>query len=101
MSATPPEKAKSLDSVEEKVEVLPIEHNGEVIYLEPGRDAAEVSTGKIIRDGYDVSEYLLPIRDDGDPALTFRSVVLSILGGGFNATMFQIYQVRRWWCRPL
>jgi hypothetical protein len=47
----------------------------------------------IIVTGADASEHLLPIRDDFDPALTFRSLVLATILSGFQAVMTQIYNV--------
>jgi hypothetical protein len=47
----------------------------------------------IIRTGADASKHLLPLRDDFDPALTFRSIVLATGLAAFQAVMYQIYQV--------
>ena len=47
----------------------------------------------IIVTGADAAAHLLPLRDDGDPALTFRGMVLATVLTGFQATMTQIYQV--------
>ncbi|PWN54029.1 OPT superfamily oligopeptide transporter [Violaceomyces palustris] len=48
----------------------------------------------VIVDGEDVSNHIVSVRDDGDSPITVRSVVLAILGSGFNATMNQIYQFK-------
>ena len=37
--------------------------------------------------------HLLPMRDDFDPALTFRSIFLAIGLAAFQAAMYQIYMV--------
>lgn len=50
----------------------------------------------IILTGADASEHLLPIRDDHDPALTFRGIVLATGLSCFQAVMSQIYLVREW-----
>lgn len=50
--------------------------------------------GVIIVTGADAAAHLLSLRDDGEPALTFRSVVLATVLSGFQAVMYQIYQVR-------
>lgn len=50
----------------------------------------------IIITGADAAKYLLPMRDDGEPALTFRSLFLSTLLCAFQAAMNQIYQVSKW-----
>lgn len=47
----------------------------------------------IIITGADAAHHLLPMRDDGDPAITFRGMVLATIFSGFQAVMFQIYQV--------
>ena len=48
----------------------------------------------IIITGADAAAHLLPLRDDGEPALTFRSIVLATCLSGFQAVMNQIYNVR-------
>ncbi|KAG5949014.1 hypothetical protein E4U53_006076 [Claviceps sorghi] len=45
----------------------------------------------IIITGYDASQHLLPLRDDFEPALTFRSIVLASALSIFQAVMSQIY----------
>lgn len=47
----------------------------------------------IVVTGADASLYLLPLRDDGDPALTFRSLFLASGLSAFQAVMTQIYIV--------
>lgn len=51
------------------------------------------SDDAIIITGADAARYLLPMRDDGDPALTFRSLLLSSGLAAFQAVMYQIYSV--------
>lgn len=53
---------------------------------------------KIIITGADAALYLLPLRDDADPSLTFRSLFLASGLSCFQAVMYQIYTVRRWGC---
>jgi hypothetical protein len=92
------------DTKEDTKESLVEESTTAVAELRFGKGSDEVASGeledvaahandRVIRDGYDVSEYLLPIRDDGDPALTFRSILLGLAGGAFNAVINQIYTV--------
>lgn len=50
----------------------------------------------VIVTGADAALHLLPLRDDGDPALTFRSLFLATILSAFQAVMSQIYMV----CRP-
>ena len=47
----------------------------------------------IIITGADASRYLLPLRDDFEPALTFRSLFLATGFSAFQAVMHQIYDV--------
>ena len=47
----------------------------------------------IIITGADAAKHLLPLRDDGDPALTFRSLLLATCLSAFQAVMTQIYNV--------
>jgi hypothetical protein len=49
--------------------------------------------GHIIITGADAAAHLLPMRDDGDPALTFRSLFLATILACFQAVMYQIYLV--------
>jgi hypothetical protein len=49
--------------------------------------------GAIIITGADAALHLLPMRDDGEPALTFRSIFLATCLSAFQAGMFQIYEV--------
>lgn len=48
----------------------------------------------IIVTGADASAHLIPLRDDGEPSLTFRSMFLATCLSAFQAVMSQIYQVR-------
>ncbi|KAI0705191.1 oligopeptide transporter [Cytidiella melzeri] len=45
----------------------------------------------VIRTGEDVSNFLFDVRDDGDPALTLRSLVLGTVFAGLGAALSQIY----------
>lgn len=62
--------------------------------IEEKQDDREV----IIKTGADASAHLLPLRDDFDPALTFRSLVLATGLAAFQAVMYQIYMVTQ---RPM
>lgn len=55
----------------------------------------------IIVTGADAALHLLPMRDDGDASLTFRSIVLSTGLAAFQSVMYQIYMVCcSWWTIP-
>jgi hypothetical protein len=60
------------------------------------QDSDEKDNGSedvIIITGADAAAHLLPLRDDHEPALTFRSLVLATCLSGFQAVVYQIYQV--------
>lgn len=59
---------------------------------DPAKNGENADNKRIIT-GEDASLYLLPIRDDHDPALTFRSIVLATGLSCFQAVMSQIYLV--------
>ena len=44
----------------------------------------------VISTGRDVSNYLIDLRDDGDAAITFRSLVLGTVFAGLGATLVQV-----------
>lgn len=48
---------------------------------------------RVIVTGSDASNHLISVRDDGDPAVTFRSMLLGTLVAAFQASMNQIYMV--------
>lgn len=50
----------------------------------------------VISNGRDVSKYLIDVRDDGDPAITFRSLVLGTVFAGLGATLVQVCIVGLW-----
>ena len=57
------------------------------------RDRDSDSDGAIIITGADAAAHLLPLRDDGDPVITFRSILLASGLACFQAVMTQIYTV--------
>lgn len=61
-----------------------------------GNEDDRNSEDVIIVTGADAAAHLLPLRDDGDPALTFRSLVLASALACFQSVMYQIYMV----CAP-
>ena len=44
----------------------------------------------VINSGRDVSRYLVDLRDDQDPPITFRSIVLGTVIGGLGAALYQV-----------
>jgi hypothetical protein len=63
----------------------------------PSYDSAEHDDDgdHIIVTGADAAAHLLPMRDDHEPALTFRSIFLATILSAFQAVVYQIYQVRQ------
>jgi hypothetical protein len=60
----------------------------------PSYDSAdEDDDNHIIVTGADAAAHLLPMRDDQEPALTFRSIFLATILSAFQAVVYQIYQV--------
>ncbi|RBR02524.1 hypothetical protein VDGD_05125 [Verticillium dahliae] len=54
-------------------------------------EKGDVEGEVIIITGADAAHHLLPLRDDFDPVITFRSLLLATLLSGFQAVMQQIY----------
>jgi len=79
------------DDVETKKDVLDAEVKAALPLSdgEPDDGAEDV----IIITGADAATHLLPLRDDGEPALTFRSLFLATGLSCFQAIMSQIYTV--------
>jgi hypothetical protein len=69
--------------------------DGEVNEDEPPVDHSDGTGGPsiIIKTGHDAAEYLLPLRDDHEPALTFRGIFLATILSAFQAVVQQIYNV--------
>lgn len=64
-----------------------------------GASSDSNSENVIIVTGADAAEHLLPMRDDGEPALTFRSILLASGLSAFQAVMSQIYSVCFVWAK--
>ncbi|KAF8182044.1 oligopeptide transporter [Pholiota molesta] len=57
-----------------------------------GDDKPEYRNGEpVITTGRDVSRFAVELRDDGDKALTFRSIVLGTVFAGMGSALCQIY----------
>lgn len=74
----------AISTSEDKSDITKDEINGET-----DRDSAEV----IIVTGADAAQHLLPLRDDFEPTVTFRSILLASLLACFQGVMNQIYMV--------
>lgn len=78
----------------DKVERAASESSGEEVVANRLDKDGTAGDDVIIRSGRDASEHLLSLRDDGDPILTFRSILLGTAFACFQASMNQIYNVR-------
>lgn len=59
-------------------------------------EEAEFRNGEqVIATGRDVSRFVVDIRDDGDEALTFRSIVLGTIFAGMSAALCQVSRRRQ------
>ncbi|KAH8812590.1 peptide transporter [Xylogone sp. PMI_703] len=95
----------ALDSVEGKADEAGYTKGGEkvadteITALPPLYDSDEHqkedgSEDAIIITGADAAAHLLPLRDDHESALTFRSIFLATGLAAFQAVMYQIYQFK-------
>ena len=53
-------------------------------------DTVFVNGEPVITNGKDISRYIVDLRDDGDPSLTFRSIVLGTIFAGLGAALYQV-----------
>ncbi|KAF2023092.1 OPT superfamily oligopeptide transporter [Setomelanomma holmii] len=60
----------------------------------PSYDSAGDDEDHIIITGADAAAHLLPLRDDFESALTFRSIFLASILSAFQAVVYQIYQFK-------
>ncbi|KAL0960200.1 hypothetical protein HGRIS_011834 [Hohenbuehelia grisea] len=78
----------NVDIAGEKEDYLDSEKNSQ---LQDDDDVVRLNGEPVITTGKDVSRFAVDIRDDGDQALTFRSLFLGTLFAGMGAALCQIY----------
>ncbi len=87
----------SIDKAEKLQDGAPdspeIEAAAPVYDADSSQEKEDDSEGAIIITGTDAAKHLLPMRDDGEPALSFRSLFLASGLSAFQAVMYQIYMV--------
>ncbi|KAK4155839.1 OPT oligopeptide transporter protein-domain-containing protein [Chaetomidium leptoderma] len=85
------EAKKAKDGVLESPEIqaAPPAYDGD-----SSQEKDEGSDDVIIVTGADAAAHLLPLRDDGEPALSFRSLFLATCLSAFQAVMYQIYMFK-------
>jgi hypothetical protein len=83
------EKEGGLTTPEEKStsdnEVYDSEKGSQIHDFIHEEDVSLVNGEPVINSGKDVSRFVIDLRDDGDPALTFRSMVLGTVFAGLFA----------------
>ena len=80
------EKFKTITVVDEKESTYNIDDNP----LKDDSNPAYRNGEPVITTGQDVSRFVVDIRDDEDPALTFRSMFLGTLFAGMGAALSQV-----------
>lgn len=68
--------------------------SGEAECLNNEGEAVFIKGEPVITTGRDVSLYLVDVRDDGDPALTFRSLFIGTIFACLGAALCQIYEFK-------
>ncbi|KAG6044447.1 hypothetical protein E4U39_003336 [Claviceps sp. Clav50 group G5] len=64
-----------------------------VVFNDDGKEGVSDDEDRVIVTGYDAAQHLLSLRDDFEPSLTFRSIVVASALAAFQAVMSQIYAV--------
>ena len=85
----PNEKLKTA-VVDDKEEQVNIDENS----LEDDSKQTFHNGEPVIADGRDVSRFVVDIRDDEDPALTFRSMFLGTIFAGMGAALSQVSNLK-------
>lgn len=75
--------ASSVEVLDEKV--TPLDEK----YLDAD-DVVLLNGEPVVTTGYDVSRFVVDLRDDGDAALTFRSLFLGTVFAGLGAALCQV-----------
>jgi hypothetical protein len=89
LSAEEAKKIKEGAPDSPEIQAVPPAYDGDNSSQDKDVDSDDV----IIITGSDAAAHLLPLRDDGEPALTFRGIFLATILSAFQAVMFQIYYV--------
>jgi len=93
------EKSGSFDSKEVVQEKDLIDGKTEIgVASDSDSDEVLMVNGEpVIVTGLDVSRFQVDLRDDGDPALTFRSLFLGTVFAGLGAALGQVRPYRELW----
>lgn len=80
---------KQNDSGTTSVEILDEKMDAYMQVLDEGAEPEYRNGVKVIQTGRDVSRFVVDVRDDGDEALTFRSIFLGTVFAGMGAALCQ------------
>jgi len=83
-----PSKEKQLDAQSDSVEIA--DEKVDIHTFDKDEDTEYRNGEQVIVTGRDVSRFVVDTRDDGDEALTFRSIVLGTLFAGMGAALCQV-----------
>ncbi|KAK3294114.1 OPT oligopeptide transporter protein-domain-containing protein [Chaetomium fimeti] len=86
LSTDDEKKSKSGVAESPEIEAVPPAYDND-----SSQEKDDGSEDVIIITGADAATHLLPLRDDHDPSLTFRSLFLATALSAFQAVMYQIY----------
>ncbi|KAF2772894.1 OPT superfamily oligopeptide transporter [Teratosphaeria nubilosa] len=89
----------SSDTEQPSVKITASEKAADISDKNSARDVKDDGTEYIngvpvINTGVDVSKYLISDRDDGDPAFTFRSMVVGTILTGLSSVVTMLYQFK-------
>jgi len=65
---------------------------GSIVKTVDDEEVQKFNGEPVITNGRDVSRYVVDLRDDGDPALTLRSLTLGTVFAGLGAALCQVYE---------
>jgi hypothetical protein len=82
-------KEKQNDSGTSSVEIVDEKMDAYMQVLDEGAEPEYRNGVQVIQTGRDVSRFVVDIRDDGDEALTFRSIFLGTVFAGMGAALCQ------------
>jgi hypothetical protein len=83
--------ADSSDEVIDKIELVGDKGSSLENAYEGQKDGVTYVNGEpVISSGADVSNFLLDVRDDGDPSITFRSLFLGTIFAALGAALSQV-----------
>ncbi|EJD50718.1 oligopeptide transporter [Auricularia subglabra TFB-10046 SS5] len=89
------EKGDAYSEKEKRVHVEDASFDNEKLSVRGEADGHTYVRGEpVIEDGYDVSNFLVDVRDAGGQALTFRSIFMGTIMAGFGASVTQIYSFK-------